>query len=678
MSRISIGLGTEFILNRIRYKLASQFTRKVDGTDGENELVFVAEAVGFDGRQEEFTYDTIVDLLNEEDPKKRLFFKNQFRPDDDGSEEQHSIFPEFNILGQKEKDEAEKRLKCIEPLLEKDDEGRSMTTRVKERIKQLKLEGINTSRSSLFLWRKRYLENGNDIRYLVDNNKDKGGKGDFRSIEEDVEKIVIKIFAEYYFVKERRPIKTVHKLVVAKIHHENVARTANKEKLLKVPEIRTLYRMAEKLNKYELAKKQYGALYVKTNHGYIGTMERPDRALEVVQMDSTPIDLFLVHDETGALLPRANFTAAIDMKTRYLVGMHIGFDKPGYKTTMLTLRNAISKKNIKKRYPFVKNDWLADGMPETILLDNGPEFVNKDLNNVCKQLGIKDEYCKIKQPWAKGIVERFLQTFNHQLSQHLRGTTFSDIKTKKDKEYDPEKNAGIGFNVFLEMFFEWLVDDYSIAFHKGIENFPVELWKESVLENPPHQYHDMEELKIMLCPYEERNIQNTGIHFENLIYQSPELWELKYEREMNGLKDKVICKYDPDDISKLYIYDDLKKKYIHVLCTHYDYAEGLNLHVHRTIRKEIGVLRRTEDTLTRSLATENILEKEKLEIKKHKKMSREAAKRNTTNINQEVNQKKLMEEQNRKSAEIREKMHLIVMDDEEEDVWGDTYYANGG
>lgn len=118
-------------------------------------------------------------------------------------------------------------------------------------------------------------------------------------------------------------------------------------------------------------------------------------------------------------------------------------------------------------------------------------------------------------------------------------------------------------------------------------------------------------------------------------YHSPELWNLKLERLRLGLGNEVIIKYDPDDISKIYVLDDtnVSKKYLTVLCLDQEYSKDLSLAVHLTIRDEIKKIRRQEDMITQALAMENVANDINADQKKHKKMKRDQAKATTKGSN---------------------------------------------
>lgn len=665
MKRIMIDVGTEFLHQKMRYKII----RKSYTPDQESECVYTALAEAFNVERE-FTSDEFLELLNTMDSSRLILLSK-----DDNTDKVDFEINDYELMTEKEKAAAEKRLMCIKPLLDKESEEKSFPKRVAQRVVELKEQGIKASKSRLYLWLKEYVESGGDIRSLIDDNSKKGPQE--RKICDEVRGVITDVLKKYYLVKENRSISTIHMLIEAQLHHRNVAKKANGENELKLPSKRTLYRVISEISKYEVLKKQFGKLHVQTEMGYFGVMEKPTRPLELVQMDSTPIDVILVDDKTRNPLPRAHLTVAIDVKTRYVVGVNIGMGSPGYVTTMLTLRNAICKKNIKEKYPDLKNDWLAHGLPETILLDNGKEFRNKHLKYACKQLTIERRFCKTKHAYSKGIVERFLQTANFQVSHQAKGTTFSNTQIKKIKDYDSEKMAVVGFNTFLKSFYEWLLDVYSIRFHTGIENIPMQLWKDGVKEYPPQQYKDMFELSIILFPFEKRSIQNDGIQIFKLQYHSPELLNLRLERLRLGLTNEVICKYDPDDISKLYVLDDTNdsKKYITVLCTNQVYSKDLSLPVHLAIREEMKKIKRKEDTVTQALAMENVANYFEEDQKKHNKMKRQQAKARTkgSNATSKKTQHEVLKDKVKATQQKLNHFNEQFISEETED-WGESYY----
>lgn len=227
----------------------------------------------------------------------------------------------------------------------------------------------------------------------------------------------------------------------------------------------------------------------------------------------------------------------------------------------------------------------AYGLPELLVVDNGKEFLSKHLEDACLQLGIELYHCPSRKPWYKGAIERHFRTINQQLVHQLPGTTFSN--TAKKGDYDSKKQANIRFNKLLELFHKWLLDDYANEFHKGINGIPSKLWKQAFESIPrPAVPKEKIEWKIALMKLEHGSIQKTGITRFYLTYQSPELRGILQRLRVKAKKNKVKFKYDPNDLSRIYVYDEFEDKYYEAPCTDQEYSKGLNEYAHKVIRKK--------------------------------------------------------------------------------------------
>jgi transposase InsO family protein len=57
------------------------------------------------------------------------------------------------------------------------------------------------------------------------------------------------------------------------------------------------------------------------------------------------------------------------------------------------------------------NAMIANGIPEYIRSDNGPEFIAKDLRSCLSGIGVKTAYIEPGSPWENGFCESFNGTF---------------------------------------------------------------------------------------------------------------------------------------------------------------------------------------------------------------------------------------------------------------------------
>jgi transposase InsO family protein len=110
-------------------------------------------------------------------------------------------------------------------------------------------------------------------------------------------------------------------------------------------------------------------------------------------------------------------------------------DAYGSKIRMLTLIDEFSRKcltiHCARRIGSIQvieqlaNAMIANGIPEYIRSDHGPEFIAKDLRSWLSGIGVKTAYIEPGSPWENGFCESFNGTFRDNL---LDGEIFYSLK----------------------------------------------------------------------------------------------------------------------------------------------------------------------------------------------------------------------------------------------------------
>jgi hypothetical protein len=234
-----------------------------------------------------------------------------------------------------------------------------------------------------------------------------------------------------------------------------------------------------------------------------------------------------------------------------------------------------------------KNNWFAMGIMEQLDVDNGPEFIGKDLDDATAQLGIILERLPVRTPWYKSSMERWFRSQNTQLIHTLPGTTFSNVIERGG--YPSERYAFISVSGLLHILHIFHLDYYAQEWHEGKNCIPAKRWMESMEAGfvPPF-HHSARDVRLLLYPGEDRTIQHIGIEFETLVYQSNELQALRSLLDKKGLSREVRIKYSPGDISAIYVKDDhIRHKWLRVPERNPAYSHKLSLWKHRIIRKNV-------------------------------------------------------------------------------------------
>ena len=280
------------------------------------------------------------------------------------------------------------------------------------------------------------------------------------------------------------------------------------------------------------------------------------------------------------MLARPVLTVAIDLFSRMVVGLHIGFEEPGYRTVMLCLRSAILPKDaLLARNDLNPEAWPCHGSIGNLVMDNGSEFHSADLDDAMAQLLIDAQRCRTRTPWEKGACERWFKRLNNEVVHTLPGTTHSNPKRKG--EAIPEAEASLTIADLRGIVLRWLVTDYSTDIHEGIDEAPIERWRRGVGQHPVDLPCEVGDLDILLMPAQPRSLTRTGIRMHGLTYGGHQphgrLQELLNEPTRPDL---CVIKYDPADLGWAYMLDWTTGNYLPLRCNTFDYADGLSLREH--------------------------------------------------------------------------------------------------
>jgi putative transposase len=480
---------------------------------------------------------------------------------------------------------ARRRLEVIQPLLEMKPEERTreaVEMRVRE-IRETTLEAENcglqdsVSVASIYRWIRDYTQSGNDLRALIPATGERGGKGTSR-LSDEVEAIVESTIHDKYYVREAATIDDVVYEIAVRLEEENRSRAAHER--LKAPSRRTVARRINALDMRSRFAARHGTRAAKREFSQYGDTEYPQIPLERVEIDHTLIDLIVIDDQDNLPLGRLTLTYCLDMATRYPLGYYMGFEPPSYLTVMECLHHAIRPKESTGEKYGTKHEWIAYGIPSTLVIDNGKEFIGQDLQDACLLLGIVIQQTPVKTPHFKAGVERLFGSLNTMLFHTLPGTTFSDPRKRGD--YDSVKQACVYLSEIDRIMNIFIVDIYAQRFHRGIEGIPARRWEAAMRSGFwPRVPPNAEELAILLGRVSHRAVQHYGVRFQSLRYNSSELTTLR--TRLRGEKVKV--KYHPADLSRLYVYDLFDNRYIEVPALDQEYTRGLSLWKHRIIRR---------------------------------------------------------------------------------------------
>lgn len=222
------------------------------------------------------------------------------------------------------------------------------------------------------------------------------------------------------------------------------------------------------------------------------------------------------------------------------MGIHMGFDTPSAAVVCLALRHAILPKQYSSAYE-LKESWETYGLPQYLYTDGGKDFRSKHLEQVAMELGIVP--CLRRKPSDGGIVERPFGTFNREFFSSLPGYTGSNVV---ERSPDAEKEACLTLMQLEQLLVRYLVDNYNQAIDTRMgDQSRIKRWEAGKIAQL--SLLGERELDICLMRRERRTVYRSGyIQFANLTYLGEHL--AAYAGE------SVIVRYDPRDITTIFIY----------------------------------------------------------------------------------------------------------------------------
>jgi putative transposase len=439
-------------------------------------------------------------------------------------------------------------------------------------------------------WRSYHL--ANDARALVPKNRLTGRSRPRQPPE--IMNMLGEAIVEAYSRTPQADSLLIHEALDRRVEAENRRRLAHEQ--LQMPHLRTVQRLIRRAPAYEISVLREGKTAADRKFRLVKGSTVTTRVLERVEVDHTPLDVFIVDDATMLPLGRPLLTALIDHYSRMLVGYFIGFGPPSTAAVMAGLRHAmLPKEPVATPIPDLKidNSWPCWGRPAVLVLDNGMEFHSDDLESVALDLGIHLQYCPKHEPRFKGVVERFLKTVNYKFAHQLPGTSFAKMHLRGD--YDSTRHALLTFGEFKQLFEKWLLDIYGQELHRGIQSPPAARWAEgaqrSMLQLPP----DRSALERRIGLVEQRSLQHYGVDLNNIRYCGDELGRLLYQHGP-GVQVRIV--YDPQDVGHIQVWGPGDDDPVTVHARLYDSYKGLTLFqarlIHERLREDGRSLQDTE------------------------------------------------------------------------------------
>lgn len=293
------------------------------------------------------------------------------------------------------------------------------------------------------------------------------------------------------------------------------------------------------------------------------------------EIDATIADIYLVsEDNRQNIVGRPTVYFVIDVFSRMVVGMYIGYDNPSYVVAMQAIVTACTDKNKLCRQAGIdidESDWPVCGLPDAILADRG-ELLGHQIEALTLGFGVRIENAPPRRGDAKGIVERAFRTVQDKFKPYLPGIV-KGARIKKHGESDYRAEAKMTVKEFTQIILRIVIHhnnykqiptyDPDEAMPAYIPRIPRDIWNWGV-QNKTGMLRaaDLESLRIGMLPRKSATLSERGLKVWGVDYTSSEIfqsgWLVRYSGHARPKGLEVA--YDPDNADFVYLFTDNSKR----------------------------------------------------------------------------------------------------------------------
>ena len=391
---------------------------------------------------------------------------------------------------------------------------------------------LEVSRRTIYRWLKQYREAPQTTSLVVGRpGRPKG----IKLLDGAREQIVDAVIRDTYLKRPRAKPEVVYNAV-------NVCCSANG---LKPVSRKTVLARIRGLDPRLVARKRHGAKHARSNVDPAPGQFRVEGAGDVLQIDHTLADVHIVDEQYRQPIGRPWLTVACDVATRAIYGIHVSLDPPSSLSVALCLTHAVTAKEEWLAVRDLDLRWPMAGLPGRVHADNGRDLRGEALARGCEEYGIGLQFRPPARPNYGGHIERLIGTLMGAVHL-LPGTTFSNPQERGD--YPAEKQAVLTLREFERWLAIEICDGYHAKPHRMIGIPPDIAWERKIQAQPsrPVVGEPRRFLRSFL-PVERRTFGRSGLQIWNIHYWSDVMPTLAH------LGTKVIVRYDPRDLSRLYV-----------------------------------------------------------------------------------------------------------------------------
>lgn len=423
-------------------------------------------------------------------------------------------------------------------------------------------------------WMRFYEKSGDNPATLVSRHTNRRTS---RRTETAVIEVVRKVLKRLYFVRDGCTLREAHDQVLRKLKEAEKGGTTSE-----VPtsvSLSTVQRIANETTPFDRDRARLGVAEARAKWRFAKPGLYATRPVERVEMDHTILDLVVIDDRLGIPLGRPMITLLVCSFSGYILGFFISFEGETVGRVVQSIKVAVQPKDAITAGQGLSNPWYAMGLWETLVLDNSLSFHSPHLRHVASDLCMDVEYCPVRMPWFKPVVERHLGELTRQLPAKGRpkkpGTGPDPV--------DPNKSACITFSDLCFGVLQWVVDVHPFEINDRKVARPIDLFRDGLTSCPAPIFMDeTSSLDVLAGISTTVTVDHGGFVHKWVQYADDDLGAMR--REV-GAKFKANARFNPYDLGTVFVQHPHSGLWAAIRAQDEEYASGLTLTQHRLIRK---------------------------------------------------------------------------------------------
>lgn len=436
--------------------------------------------------------------------------------------------------------------------------------------------------STIQKWWKELGKANGEVYVLVSGHAQRNRR---KGIDAESETFLQEQIDDEFAVDTRPTAVSAYRAYRYALKRKNTERAAALLPLLTAVSERTFYNRIEERPKKELMIARLGREAARHHFKMIKGHLPAEHPLDVVEIDHTPMNLYVIDDQAFLPLGRPWLTAIKDRYSGVLLGFYVSFQATGLDSVFGAIKHSLRSHHLAyELWPEIENPWPSFGRGHFYASDRGADFLSQRYRTAIISLGGMYEYCERRTPWLKGSIERFFLTLEQTFFEAMPGRTFASLKDRGD--YNPVKDAVVRFSTLIFLLHKWAADYHNIIPHKRTQARSIDLWQDGIGIAPPPYHTSPDTLNIILGEHHTGKLTQEGIRFSWLTYADDQLSALMDEVDKGVSVNFVVSR---ENLGHIHVQHPRSNEYLCIPSTRPEYSAGLSLFQHKYLRKEAGV-----------------------------------------------------------------------------------------